>query len=215
MRRREFIVLLGGAWPLSARAQQAERMRRIGVLMAYAASDSEAQDYLAAFRETLQKLGWTEGRNIEIETRWAALEPKAMQQFAKELVSLQPDLILSQTAPTTVALLQQTRTIPVIFGIASDPVGSGFVASLARPGGNATGFTNLESSLGSKWLELLKDIAPYQSGRILPVTRYASTISSLPAVPDHGGQRQRSQIHQSSPTFGSGRRSQPDVVSIW
>jgi putative tryptophan/tyrosine transport system substrate-binding protein len=162
MRRRDFVKgIVGSAvsWPLAARAQQAERMRRIGVLMAYAVSDSEAQDYLAAFREALQKLGWTEGRNIEIETRWAALEPKAMQQFAKELVSLQPDLILSQTTPTTVALLQQ-NTIPVIFGIASDPVGSGFVASLARPGGNATGFTNLESSLGSKWLELLKDIAP-------------------------------------------------------
>jgi ABC-type uncharacterized transport system substrate-binding protein len=140
MRRRDFVKgIVGSAvsWPLAARAQQAERMRRIGVLMAYAVSDSEAQDYLAAFREALQKLGWREGRNIEIETRWAALEPKAMQQFAKELVSLQPDLILSQTTPTTVALLQQTRTIPVIFGIASDPVGSGFVASLARPGGNA------------------------------------------------------------------------------
>jgi len=145
---------------LDVRAQQDDPMRRIGVLMAYAASDSEARSYLTAFREALQKLGWTEGRNIEIEIRWAALDPKAMQQFAKELVALQPDLILSQTTPTTVALLQQTRTIPVIFGIASDPIGSGFVASLARPGGNATGFTNLESSLGSKWLELLKDIAP-------------------------------------------------------
>jgi putative tryptophan/tyrosine transport system substrate-binding protein len=163
MKRRDFITLLGGAavaWPLAARAQQGDRMRRIGVLMAYAENDSEARAYVAAFREALEKLGWTEGRNIEIEIRWAALDLEAMQRFAKELVALEPDLILSHSTPTTVALLQQTRTIPIIFGIVSDPVGCGFVASLARPGGNATGFTNLEASLAGKWLELLREIAP-------------------------------------------------------
>jgi putative tryptophan/tyrosine transport system substrate-binding protein len=163
VKRREFISLLGGgaaALPLAAGAQDRERIRRIGVLMAYAESDSEAQAYVAAFREALQQLGWTEGRNIEIVSRWAALDQAAMQRFAKELVALQPNLILSHSTPTTVALLQQTRTIPIIFGIVSDPVGSGFVASLSQPGGNATGFTNIVDSMAGKWLELLKEIAP-------------------------------------------------------
>jgi putative tryptophan/tyrosine transport system substrate-binding protein len=162
MRRRGFIRLLGGAaaWPLAARAQQLDRMRRIGVLMAYAESDREAQAFVAAFREGLQKLGWTEGRNVQIDTHWAALDVEATQRFAKELVALQPDLILSQTTPTTAALLQQTRSIPIVFANISDPVGSGFVASLQQPGGNATGFINLESSMAGKWLELLKEIAP-------------------------------------------------------
>ena len=163
MKRREFITLLGGAaaaWPLAARAQQPDRMRRIGVLMAYAESDPEAQARVAAFREGLQKLGWTEGRNIRIDTRWAAADAEAMQRFAKELVALQPDLILSPTTPTTAALLQQTRTIPIIFANVADPVGSGFVASFPRPGGNVTGFTILEPTMAGKWLELLKEIAP-------------------------------------------------------
>src|SRR5215469_9162796 len=161
--RREFITLLGGAaatWPLAARAQQAERMRLIGVLMAYAESDPEGQAWVAAFREALQKLGWAEGRNIRIDTRWATLDVEAMQRLAKELVALQPDLILSQSTPTTAALLQQTRTIPIIFANIADPVGSGFVASFPRPGGNVTGFSTIEGSLGGKWLELIKEIAP-------------------------------------------------------
>src|SRR5438128_6362325 len=163
MQRREFISLLAGAtaaWPLTARAQQPERVRRIGVLMAFAESDPEGQASVAAFREGLQKLGWTDGRNIRIDTRWAGLDAEAMQRFAKELVALQPDLILSSSTPTTAALLQQTRTIPIIFAIVADPVGSGFVASLPRPGGNATGFTTLEPTMAGKWLELLKEIAP-------------------------------------------------------
>src|SRR6266567_9137380 len=127
MRRRELITLLGGAtavWPLAARAQQPDRVRRIGVLMGYAESDSEAQANIAAFRDGLQKLGWTEGRNIRIDTRWAApADAEAMQRFAKELVALQPDLILSSTTPTTAALLQQTRTIPIVFATVADPVG--------------------------------------------------------------------------------------------
>jgi putative ABC transport system substrate-binding protein len=160
MIRREVITLLGGAaaWPLAARAQQA--VRRIGVLMGYAENDSEAQAWVAAFQEGLQKLGWTEGRNIRIDTRWAAADAEVMQRFAQELVALQPDLILSQLTPTTAALLQQTRTIPIVFAMVADPVGSGFVASLARPGGNATGFASNEGSLSGKWLELLKEIAP-------------------------------------------------------
>jgi putative tryptophan/tyrosine transport system substrate-binding protein len=163
MRRRDFVTGIAGsavAWPLAARAQQPDRMRRIGVLMGYAENDSEAQSWVAAFRESLQKLGWTEGRSIRIDTRWAAADAEAMQRFAQELVALQPDLILSQITPTTAALLQQTRTIPIVFTMVADPVGSGFVASLSQPGGNATGFATNEGSLSGKWLELLKEIAP-------------------------------------------------------
>jgi putative ABC transport system substrate-binding protein len=164
MRRREFIRLLGGAataWPVVARAQQPERMRRIGVLMGFAESDPEGPAFVAAFRDELQKLGWAEGRDIRIDTRWAtALNAEARQRFTKELVALQPDLILSHNTPTTAALLQQTRTIPIIFVNVSDPVGSGLVASFPRPGGNVTGFTNIEPTMAGKSLELLKEIAP-------------------------------------------------------
>jgi putative ABC transport system substrate-binding protein len=162
VKRRTFITLLGGAaaWPLAARAQQADRMRLIGVLMAYAEGDPEGQAWVAAFRQGLQKLGWVEGRNIRIDTRWATPDVEAMQRFAKELVALQPDLILSQSTPTTAALLQYTRTIPIIFANIADPVGSGFVASFPRPGGNATGFVLFEPTMAGKWLELLKEIAP-------------------------------------------------------
>jgi putative ABC transport system substrate-binding protein len=162
IRRREFITLLGGAaaWPIAAQAQQPPRVRRIGALMAYAEGDSEAQAYIAAFLEGLQKLGWTEGRNIRIDYRWSPADTELMQRFAKDLVALQPDVILSHSTPTTAALLQQTRIIPIIFATVSDPVGSGFVASLPRPGGNVTGFLTTEGSLASKWLEMLKEIAP-------------------------------------------------------
>ena len=163
LRRRQFITVLGGAavaWPLAARAQQPERMRRIDVLMAYAESDPEGQALVAAFREGLQKLGWTESRNIRIETRWATADLELMQRFAREIVELRPDLILTQNTPTTAAMLQQTRSIPIIFATGSDPVGSGFVASFARPGGNVTGFIDMEASLAGKWLGLLKEIAP-------------------------------------------------------
>jgi putative ABC transport system substrate-binding protein len=163
MKRREFITLLGGAtvaWPRAARAQQADRMRRIAVLMAYAESDPEARAWVAAFREELLKLGWAEGRNIRIDTRWATADVESIQRFAKELVALQPELVLSSSTPTTAALLQQTRTIPIIFANVVDPVGSGFAASLPRPGGNVTGFIDNEASMVGKWLELLKEIAP-------------------------------------------------------
>src|SRR5215469_5569706 len=162
--RRKFLATLGGAagtWPLAARAQQGERMRRIGVLMGWPESDPEARSERAAFIQELQKLGWTDGRNLRTDTRWASpADPESMHRLAKELVALQPDLILSQSTPATAALLQETRTIPVIFGIVADPIGSGFVASFARPGGNATGFAVAEPTQAGKWLELLKEIAP-------------------------------------------------------
>src|SRR5262249_48344975 len=164
MRRRQFITLLGGAaaaCPLGVRAQQGERVRRIGVLMGWPESDPEAQSALAAFVQALQQLGWAEGRNVQINTRWTTpADAELTQRFAKELVALQPDLILSHTTPTTGVLLQQTRTIPIIFTVVADPVGSGFTASLPRPGGNVTGFMITEGSLGGKWVELLKEIAP-------------------------------------------------------
>jgi putative tryptophan/tyrosine transport system substrate-binding protein len=142
-------------------AQQSERMRRIGVLMAHPESDPEFQAYVATFREGLQKLGWTEGRNIQIDFRWGALDDAELRQrSAKELLALQPDLILTQNTPPTASMLQQRRTIPVIFVIVADPVGSGFVQNLARPGGNATGFTVMEPTIAGKWVELLKEIAP-------------------------------------------------------
>jgi putative tryptophan/tyrosine transport system substrate-binding protein len=163
MRRREFIKSIGSAavaWPLAAHAQQPKRVRRIGVLMGFAESDQKGQAFVAAFREGLQKLGWVEGRNIRIDIRWGAGDTELMQRFAKELVALQPDLILSHLTPTTTALLQQTRTIPIVFALVADPIGSGFVASFARPGGNVIGFIFTEPTMAGKWLELLKEIAP-------------------------------------------------------
>jgi ABC-type uncharacterized transport system substrate-binding protein len=164
MERREFITLLGGtvaAWPSLARGQQGDAVRRIGILMGLGESDPVGQAYLIAFREGLQKLGWVEGRGTRIDSRWAdAGDAEARKQFAKEIVDLNPNLILSHNTPTTAALLRQTRTIPIVFAIVSDPVGSGFVESFPRPGGNVTGFTNIEPTIAGKWLELLKEIAP-------------------------------------------------------
>ena len=174
IRRRELVVTLVGAasaWPLAARAQQPERIRRIGVLMGYAESDREGQANFAAFQGGLQKLGWMEGRNIRIDARWASTEADLVQRFAKELVALQPDVIVTQNTPITAAMLQQTRTIPIIFANVSDPVGSGFVAGLPRPGGNVTGFIDMEGSMAGKWLELLKEVAP----RASPGSRSCST----------------------------------------
>jgi len=159
MRRREFITVLGGAasWSLAANAQQ---VRRIGVLMGIPESDRDAQFGLAALKEELRKLGWIEGRNIEMEIRWAEANVESRKRFAEELVALQPDLIVTSSTPATTAMLQQSRTIPVIFVEVGDPIGSGFVRSLAQPGGNVTGFTPIVGSLGSKWVEVLRDIAP-------------------------------------------------------
>jgi putative ABC transport system substrate-binding protein len=164
LKRRKFLTLLGGAaaaCPFAARAQQPGGMRRIGVLMAHAENDKEFKAYVAVFRSGLEKLGWSEGRNIRIDFRWGALDDAvARQRSAKELIALEPELILTQNTPPTASMLQQTRTIPVVFVIVADPVGSGFVQNLARPGGNATGFTVMEPTISSKWMELLKEIAP-------------------------------------------------------
>ena len=160
MRRREFITLLGAGaatWPVAARAQQ--NFRRIGVLMTLPENSQEGQAWVAAFKDGLQKLGWSESRNIQIDARWGAVDAES-QRFAREVIGTQPDLILAQNTPTTLALLQQTRTIPIIFANVADPVGSGLVASLPQPGGNVTGFINIEGSMSGKWLELLKEIAP-------------------------------------------------------
>ena len=162
MRRREFIALLGGAaaWPLAARGQQAERMRRIGVLMPIAADDPQAQRRLTAFVQGLQELGWTDGPNVRIDTRWTAGDADRMRKHAVELVGLAPDVILASGGTVVGPLLQASRTVPIVFTLTPDPVGAGFVATLARPGGNATGFTGFEYGLSAKWVELLKEIAP-------------------------------------------------------
>jgi len=163
MRRREFIRAIASsaaAWSLAAYGQQSEHMRHIGVLMAFSENDPEAQSWAAGFREELGRLGWTEGHNVQIDTRWATADVGSLQQFAKQLAALRPDLILTASTPATAAMRQQTNTIPIVFAMVGDPVGSGFVVSLSRPGGNLTGFTPIENSLGGKWVELLKEIAP-------------------------------------------------------
>ena len=163
MRRREFITLLGGAaaaWPLAARAQQPERMRRIGVLMNRVADDPEAQARFKAFVQGLQQLGWAEGRNARMEVRWTAGVAANLHRYAAELVALMPDVILADGAVSVSALQRATRSVPIIFVAVPDPVGAGFVKSLARPGGNTTGFTAFEYAIAAKWLELLKEIAP-------------------------------------------------------
>ena len=162
MRRRDFVTLLGGAaaWPLTARAQQPERIGRIGVLMNLASDDAEGQARLATFHQGLQQLGWTVGRNVQIDYRWAAGDTGRFHRYAEELLALAPDVVLASATPSVQALQQATRTVPIVFANVGDPVGLGVVASLARPGGNATGFTPWEFGFGAKWLELLKEIAP-------------------------------------------------------
>jgi putative ABC transport system substrate-binding protein len=162
MRRRDFILGLGGAaaWPVVPRAQpQSEKVRRIGMLMGLLESDSEGQRWAKTFIQALQELGWKSGLNVQIDLRWAS-DLDHMRVSAKELIELQPDLIQVTTTLATSEVLRQTRTIPVVFSVVSDPVGSGFVQSLPRPGGNATGFINIESSLGGKWLEIIKEVGP-------------------------------------------------------
>jgi putative ABC transport system substrate-binding protein len=161
--RREFITLLGGAavWPLAARAQVGERMRRIGLMMGSAETDLEAQQRVKVFQHALNGLGWIEGRNVRIEYRWTAANPDRTQAYAAELVGMTPDLIVAHSTPVVKTLQQLTRAIPIIFVSVSDPIGDGIAASLPDPGGNITGFTNIEGPISSKWLELLKEIAPH------------------------------------------------------
>jgi len=163
MKRREFITLLGGAaaaWPLAATAQQGERMRRIGVLMARNADDSDEQARLTAFLQGLQERGWSDGDKMRIDVRWSAGDPDRRNRYAAELVALAPDVILADTSTVVAALQQATQTVPIVFAGVIDPVGAGFVVSLARPGGNTTGFASLDYGISGKWLELLKEIAP-------------------------------------------------------
>jgi putative ABC transport system substrate-binding protein len=163
LKRREFITLLGGAaaaWPLDVRAEQGERVRRIGVLMALAASDPEGQRRAATFEEGLRELGWAEGRNLRTEYRWAPDDPDRLRSGAAELVAMSPDVILATSTPVLAALRQENATLPIVFVQVTDPVGQGFVPNLARPGGNITGFTTWEFSIGGKLLELLKEMAP-------------------------------------------------------
>ena len=163
MWRRKFISLLGGAvaaWPLAARAQQRERMRLIGMLLPFAENDEKTRGDLDLFREQLRQRGWTEHQNVEITIRWAAGDVGRIQTLAKELVALKPDVILGRSTPVTKAIAHESTAIPIVFVVVSDPVGDGIVASFARPGGNVTGFTNVEASLGSKWVEVLKEVSP-------------------------------------------------------
>jgi putative tryptophan/tyrosine transport system substrate-binding protein len=195
VRRRDFIGAIASSaapWPLAARAQQGDRMRRLGILMAGAESDSQYQADVAVFREGLQKLGWVDGQNIRIEVRWAGFDAETMRRYAKELIALQPDLILSNDTPTTATLLQQTRSVPIVFATVADPLGSGFVASFARPGGNATGFSVYEGSLGGKWLELLKETVPSVSSVAVmfnPTTAFfaENVLKSLDDAATHFG----------------------------
>ena len=194
MIRREFITLLGGAaaaWPLAARAQQSERMRRIGVLVFQAADERVTQARIAAFIRRLKEFGWTDGDNVRIEYRWAAGETDNARRYAAELVALTPDVILASGATVVSALQQASRTVPIVFVNVIDPVGAGFVDSLSRPGGNATGFTNFDYGLSVKWLELLKELAPR-------ITR--AGVLRDPANPVAGGQL--GAIQAVAPSFG-------------
>jgi putative tryptophan/tyrosine transport system substrate-binding protein len=193
MRRREFIAALGGAaaWPIAARAQQPERMRRIGILLNASSDDPQYQAWVGAFLQALALLGWTIGRNVRIDTRWAGANAAEIRRHAAELVALAPDVILAHGAGPVAALLQATRTVPIVFVAVVDPVGGGFVDSLARPGGNTTGFTLFEYGISGKWLELLKEIAPR-------VTRAA--VLRDPAIASGSGQL--GAIQAVAPSFG-------------
>src|SRR6516165_4653457 len=193
MKRRQFITLLGGAaaWPLAARGQQRERMRRIGILHNFAADDPLGQARNGVFLQGLQQAGWTIGRNVQIETRWAAGDADRLRTYAADLVALAPHVILGTGNAGAAPLLHATRTVPIVFVIVPDPVGAGFVDSLARPGGNATGFTSFEYGLSAKWLEILKQIAP-------GVTRIAVIRDAAIAA----GTGQFGAIQAVAPSFG-------------
>jgi putative tryptophan/tyrosine transport system substrate-binding protein len=190
MRRRELIALLGGAavmGPIAAHAQEPDRnIRLVGVLMLYPESDPVAQSWLAAFRDTLAKLGWMEGRNLRIELRWGAGDADKVRTFARELINLRPDSILSHTTLATTALAAETRKIPIVFVSVTDPVGSGFATSVAHPDGNVTGFTTNDTAMGGKWVELLKEIAPrtvrvallFNPATAVPIQIYMPSISA-------------------------------------
>jgi ABC-type uncharacterized transport system substrate-binding protein len=231
MRRREFITLLGGvaaAWPLAARAQQANPARRLGVLMGYAEGDPLAKVLLTDFTQALSEFGWIKGRNLRMDVRWAPGNTDLMHTFAKELVSLQPDVILTNSTPVTAALKRATSTIPIVFAVVADPVGSGFVASLSRPGGNVTGFGSLDQgTMASKWLELLTaiapsvkravmmfnpDTAPYMESFLLPSFEAAAASLKVASVaaPVHNDAEIEAAISSLGREPGSGLLGMPD-----
>ena len=205
MKRRAFIMLLGGAaaaWPLAGRAQQPERMRHIGVLIGVA-DDAETKSWVAAFRKRLDELGWKVRSNLQIEERWTAGDPEQNRVFASELLAMKPDAIFAFSSVAVAALRQESRTVPIVFTAISDPVGSGFVESLARPGGNATGFTNFVPTMAAKWLEVLKEIAPQVQRAVLlfnPQTApYVAQYYQRPfeaAAPSFGVQATAAVVHQ-------------------
>jgi putative ABC transport system substrate-binding protein len=232
MRRRNFIVGLASitvAWPLAVRAQQADRVRRIGVLMGYAESDLTAQSWLAAFRAALGKLGWTEGSNLRIELRWSAGDVDRMRTLAKELVDLRPDAILGVTTPVIGALARETRTIPIVFTGVSDPIGSGFAANLAHPGGNITGFTVNDPAAGGKWVQLLKEIAPrtvhvallFNPATTVPLQFFMPSIQAaassfaieVSAAPVHAKDEIEGVIAAQARNAGGGLIAMPDVYN--
>jgi putative ABC transport system substrate-binding protein len=181
MRRRDFLVFMSGAaaWPRAARAQAPASPRRLGLLLGFTENEPEIQSWVKAFREELAKRGWQEGRNLIFEYRWAGSNKSVMQQDAKELVALHPDVILSGGSPITAVLLAETRTIPLVFPNIVDPVGQGFVASLSHPGGNATGQVNLEPSMAGKWVELLKEVAPHVARAVVPINPATAPYADL------------------------------------
>ena len=193
MKRRDFISLIGGAaaWPLAARAQHAERIRRVGVLMNVAADDPLSTLRVSAFAQAMQELGWTVGRNLRIDYRWGQADTDRLRKYAAELVTLAPEVIVSNANPSTTALQHATRSVPIVFVNQVDPVGAGFVESLARPGGNITGFTNFEYGLSGKWLELLKEVAPR-----------VSRVAVLRDPTSASGTGQLGSIQSVAPSFG-------------
>ena len=219
MKRREFITLLGGAaaaWPLAARAQQSERVRRIGVLIGTVETDPESQARVAAFEQGLYALGWIVGRNIRIDFRFGSADSVLTQKYAAELVAMTPDVILANSPLVLRALRQQTSTIPIVFALVVDPVGEGFINSLAEPGGNITGFTSFEYGLSGKWLEVLKEIAP-RVGRVMVINQsdnvtavgylraleIAALAVGVQLIPAHS--RDATEIERAIDTFAASR----------
>ncbi len=218
MKRRQFIALVGGAltvWPFSARSQGSERVRRVGFLTLLVETDPQQQAQDTAFRQRLNELGWVDGRNVHIDYRSAAGDLDRVKSFAKELIALNPDVLVGVTTPVTAALQRETKTIPIIFAVVSDPVGSGFVATLSNPGGNITGFINIEGSLASKWVELMHDVAPSVSRvgiiynpDIAPYARYYVDIfrtaaSALSIAPVEGPVRDVAEVEAFMTRLGS------------
>jgi len=233
MRRRDFIRAISGAvvaWPIAARAQQAQRMRRIGVLIGFAETDPDVQSWLATFRDSLAKLGWTEGSNFRIELRWAGYDPDKIKTLAKELVDLRPDAIFSVTTIVTNALVRETQTIPIVIVTVADPISSGFVTNLGRPGGNVTGFAVYERSMGGKWLELLKRIAPgvarvallFNPTTSVPIEFYMASIQAAASsftvqaspAPVHAQDEIEGVIAALAGNPGAGLIAMPDLFNI-